>query len=120
MLALVALTAFVLSASPDADQPLRGKLPYPAPKHIQVTEKTKCDWGTIVAVEPSRHVMRGKTLAGVATYNVGPEVKVFSDDGKLMGGLAVLSIGQKFRVYYLLDSNKVFDEGNKVLEIDIE
>ncbi len=109
---LVALAALVLSA--EADKPFGGKLPYPPPQLIQVTEQTKCDMGTVLSVEPTKNVMRGTTPAGIVTYKVGPEVQVFSKEGKPIGGIAALAAGQKYRAYYLID------DGAKVLEIDLE
>ncbi len=114
MIALVALTALALSAPPEASLPFGGKLPYPPPKLIQVTENTKCDMGTVLSVELQRNVMRGTTPAGVVTYKVGPEVQVFGKDGKPVGGLASVTVGAKYRAYYLVD------DGARVLEIDLE
>ncbi len=109
-----ALASLVLSAPAEAALPFGGKLPYPAPKLIQVTEKTKCDMGTVLSVDPAKNVMRGTTPAGVVTYKVGPEVQVIAKDGKPVGGIAALQVGQKYRAYYLVEG------GAKVLEIDLE
>jgi hypothetical protein len=114
MIALAALAALALSAPADSALPFGGKLPYPAPKLIQVTEKTKCDMGTVLSVTSARNLMQGTTPAGIVTYQVGPEVQVFSKEGKPIGGIAALAVGQKYRAYYLVD------EGAKVLEIDLE
>ncbi len=114
MIAFAALTALALSGSADAALPFGGKLPYPPPKVVQVTEKTKCDWGTVLSVEPSRNIMRGRTTAGIVTYKLGPDVQVFSKEGKPAGGVASLAVGQKYRAYYLVD------DGARVLEIDLE
>ncbi len=109
---VVAIAALVLSA--EADLPFGGKLPYPAPKLIRVTEQTKCDMGTVLSVEPTKNIMRGTTPAGIVTYKVGSEVQVFSKEGKPIGGIVALAVGQKYRAYYLID------DGAKVLEIDLE
>ncbi len=114
MIALVALAALALSAPPEAALPFGGKLPYPAPKMVQVTEKTKCDMGTVLSVELEKGTMHGTTPAGVVTYKVGPEVQVLGKDGKPLGGLATVVVGAKYRAYYLVD------DGAKVLEIDLE
>jgi hypothetical protein len=114
MIALVAVAALTLSAPPEGSLPFGGKLPYPPPKLIQVTDNTKCDMGTVLSVDPQRNLMRGTTPAGVVTYKVGPEVQVFAKDGKPLGGLAVVTVGAKYRAYYLVD------DGAKVLEIDLE
>ena len=112
MSVLAAVAVLVLSA--EADLPFGGKLPYPAPKLIKVTEQTKCDMGTVLSVEPAKNIMRGTTPAGIVTYKVGPEVQVFSKEGKPIGGMAALAVGQKYRAYYLVDN------GARVLEIDLE
>ncbi len=113
MIVLAALAALVLSAPTDAPA-FGGKLPYPAPRLLQVTESTKCDSGTVVSVEPHQNTMHGNTPAGVVTYRVGAEVQVFGKDGKPLGGLSTVAVGQKYRAYY------VVDDGAKVLEIDLE
>jgi hypothetical protein len=115
MLALaVALASLALSAPADAAQPFGGKLPYPKPKLIQVTENTKCDMGTILSVDPTRNLMRGTTPAGVVTYKVGSDVQVFSKEGKPVGGISALTAGLRYRAYYLVD------DGARVLEIDLD
>jgi hypothetical protein len=108
------LAALVLSAPAEAPLPFGGKLPYPAPKLIQVTEKTKCDTGTVLSVEAARNIVRGTTPAGVVTYKVGPEVQVLGKDGKPAGGIGSLQAGQRYRAYYLVE------DGAKVQEIDLE
>lgn len=113
MLALAAVTALALAAPPTASLPFGGKLPYPAPRLIQVTEATKCDFGTVLSVDGARGRMQGNTKAGVVTYIVGPDVQVFSKDGKPAGGISALATGAKYRAYYLID------DGAKVLEIDL-
>jgi len=108
------LAALVLSAPAEATLPFGGKLPYPAPKLVQVTEKTKCDTGTVLSIDAAHNVMRGTTPAGVVTYKVGPDVQVIAKDGKPAGGIGSLQAGQKYRAYYLVE------DGAKVLEIDLE
>lgn len=115
MLALVAtLAALALSVPADAAQPFGGKLPFPKPKLIQVTENTKCDTGTILSVDSAHNQMRGTTPAGVVTYKVGADVQVFSKEGKPVGGISALTVGLRYRAYYLVD------DGARVLEIDLE
>ncbi len=114
MIVLAALTALALSAPADTSQPFGGKLPYPPPKLAQPTEKTKCDLGTVLAVEAASHLMRGTTPAGIVTYKLGPDVQVFGKDGKPAGGVAALAAGQKYRAYY------VIDDGARIVEIDLE
>lgn len=89
-------------------------LPYPPPRLHAPTEKTRCDTGTVLSVEPTRGVLRATTPAGVVTYRVGPDVQVFEKDGKPAGGIARLQAGEKVRVYF------VVDDGARAAEIDIE
>jgi hypothetical protein len=110
----VAFLGLVLALAAEPALPFGGKLPYPAPKLIQVTERTKCDMGSVLSIDTSKNVMRGVTPAGLVIYIVGPEVQVFAKDGRPLGGLSVLSPGQKYRAYYLVD------EGARVLEIDLD
>ena len=114
MIALAALAALALSAPQEAALPFGGKLPYPAPKLVQITEKTRCDMGTVLSVELERNTMHGTTPAGVVIYQVGSEVQVFGKDGKPLGGLATVTVGAKYRAYYLVD------DGARTLEIDLE
>jgi hypothetical protein len=79
----------------------------------QYSDAMKCDWGTVLSVEPASGRMHGMTKAGPMTYLVGPEVQVLGKDGKPVGGLTALQAGQKYRAYYLVDN------GAKVLEIDL-
>jgi hypothetical protein len=101
MIAAIALAAALAS------------LPYPAPRQLQPTKDTKCDMGTVLSVDAVKGEMKGTTPAGVVTYRVGPEALVFDKDGKL-GSLAGLTVGARYRTYYLID------EGAKVQEIDLE
>ena len=114
MLPIAALlaAAVLAPAAPTGGNP--PKIPFPPPKVAQYSDAMKCDWGTVLSVEPTKNVMRGTTPAGIVTYKVGPEVQVFSKEGKPIGGIAALAAGQKYRAYYLID------DGAKVLEIDLE
>jgi hypothetical protein len=112
MLALALLSALSLSAS--AAPPPAARLPYPAPKVVQATEKTKCDTGKVIATEPENRLFRGATPAGLVTYKVAPDVQVIGKDGKPAGDLSALAPGQKYRAYYLVDG------GARVVEIDLE
>ena len=89
------------------------KIPFPPPKVAQYSDAMKCDWGTVLSVDPGKGRMQGMTKAGQVTYLVGPEVPVIGKDGKPAGGITVLAVGQKYRAYYLVDN------GAKVLEIDL-
>jgi hypothetical protein len=113
MLALAALTALAL-ASPDAPAPFGGKLPYPAPRATAVTAKTKCDLGTVAAVDAAASKLQVTTPAKLVTFKVGPEVQVFDQDGRALGNIGKLTAGQKARVYYVVD-----DEA-RASEVDLE
>ncbi len=91
-----------------------GGLPYPAPHGITPTEKTKCDMGTVLAVDAPRAVLRVTTPAGVITYQAGMDAQVFDAKGRPIGAVSKLSPGDKVRVYYLID------DGAKALEVDLE
>ena len=88
--------------------------PFPAPRIAVATDKTKCDTGTVLSVEPTGGVLRVTTPAGVVTYKLGPEVQVFEKDGKPAGGISRLQPNEKVRVYYLVD------DGAKAAEVDLE
>ncbi len=109
---LAALLALSFAASPVTPSPAR--LPYPAPRLVQATDATKCDFGTVLALDASAGRMQGMTKAGPVTYVVGPDVQVFSADGKPVGGIAAVTVGARYRAYYVVDG------GAKVLEIDLE
>ena len=109
---LAAVAALALSAEPAP--PATPRLPFPPPRAVAVSDKTKCDYGAVLSVEPSRNILRATTPAGVITYHAGPEVQVFGRDGKLQGTLATLAMGQKIRVYY------VVNEGAWAQEVDLE
>ncbi len=100
-------------AAPAAGGAFPPRIPFPPPKVAQYSDAMKCDWGTVLSVDPGNARMQGMTKAGPVTYLVGPEVQVIGKDGKPAGGLTVLQAGQKYRAYYLVDG------GAKVLEIDL-
>ncbi len=104
--------ALASSAVPAASPPAR--LPFPPPHVVQVTDATKCDFGTVLSIDAARGRMQGTTRAGVVTYVVGPDVQVFSKEGKPVGGLAAVTAGARYRAYY------VIDQGARVQEIDLE
>ncbi len=89
-------------------------LPYPAPRFIQPTNDTKCDWGPVVKVDAVKGELKITTPAGLVTYKLGPDVQVFGRDGKPAGPPSGLALGTRVRVYYLLA------DGAKLLEIDLE
>ncbi len=114
MLLLAAVTSMVLAAPSNPGAAFGGKLPFPAPYAMQVTDATKCDFGTVLSVDAHHGKMQGTTHAGVVNYIVGPDVQVFSKDGKPVGGVAAVRVGSRYRAYYLLDG------GARVQEIDLE
>jgi hypothetical protein len=91
-----------------------GTLPYPAPRVIQPTDRTKCDMGEVLAVDASHGVLRVTTPAGVVTYKAGADVQVMDRNGKPVGTIAKLSPGQKVRVYYYVE------DGARAQEVDEE
>jgi hypothetical protein len=89
-------------------------LPYPAPRQLQPTNDTKCDWGPVVQVDAQRGELKVQTAAGLATYKVAPDVQVIGREGKPVGAASTLAPGTRVRVYYVLA------EGAKVQELDLE
>jgi hypothetical protein len=94
---------------------LLSAVPFPAPKMIQVTDRTKCDWGPIASITPNGQQLVLTTPAGPVTYNVGLEVQVFGADGKPLGAVTVLRAGQTVRIYYTVEAT-----GAKADEIDVQ
>jgi hypothetical protein len=89
-------------------------LPYPAPRLLQPTKDTKCDAGSVLAVDGAKGELKLTTTAGVVTFRLGPDVQAFDKDGKPAGPAAAIAAGTRVRVYYLLD------DGPRVQEIDVE
>jgi hypothetical protein len=88
--------------------------PFPPPRAASVTDRMKCDFSTVLSVDAAKGEVRGTTPAGIVTYKVGPGVQVLDAAGKPTGGAASLTVGQKVRIYY------VVDDGARVVEIDAE
>lgn len=89
-------------------------LPYPAPRMIQPTNDTKCDWGPVIQVDANKGEMKLTTPAGVVTYKITADTQVLGKDGKSVGPASSLAAGTRVRVYYVVAS------GAKVQEIDLE
>ncbi len=87
--------------------------PFPAPRLAPVTDRTKCDTGTVLSVEAARGQLRVTTAAGVVTYRIGGDVQVFDRAGKPLGAPSLLAAGQKIRIWYVLD------DGARALEIAV-
>ncbi len=90
------------------------KTPYPPPRVAPYSDKLKCDYGTVLTVNPERSQFQSTTPAGIVTYKAGIDVQVLDKEGRPVGGVAKLSPGDKVRVYYLVD------QGARVLEVDLE
>ncbi len=114
MLFLAAVTALALSAPVGAGAAPGAAPPFPPPRAVQVTDATKCDFGTVLSVDAAHGRMQGTTKAGTVTYLVGPDVQVFASDGRPAGGIAAVAVGARYRAYYVLD------QGARVQEIDLE
>lgn len=91
-----------------------GALPYPAPRQIQASNDTKCDWGPVVQVDVRKGELKLTTPAGAVTYKIAPDVPVLGKDGQPAGPASSLAPGTRVRVYFVLA------EGAKVQEIDLE
>lgn len=90
-----------------------GALPFPAPRLIQATDKTRCDWGPVASIGTNGAQLVVTTPAGPVTYKIGAEVQVVGTDSKPLGGVSVLRVGQGVRVYY------VVNEGALAQEVDL-
>jgi hypothetical protein len=88
--------------------------PFPAPRMAQVSDRTKCDAGAVVAVEATKGELRVRTTAGLVTFKVATDVQVFDAAGKPAGAATALQAGQKVRVWYVVDA------GARAVEIAIE
>ena len=88
--------------------------PFPPPRLAPVTDRTKCDTGTVLAIDGPKGELRVTTPAGVVTYRAGPDTQVFDVEGKPLGPVSKLAIGQNVRVYF------VVDDGARAVEISVE
>ena len=89
-------------------------LPFPPPKALAVTDRTKCDWGPVSSVSANGTELVITTPAGPVSYKTGPEVQVYGADGKVLGAVTVLKPGQSVRVYYVVEN------GAKAQEVDVQ
>jgi hypothetical protein len=85
--------------------------PFAPPRLATMTDRTKCDTGTVLSIDAVRSELRVTTPAGVVTYRAGADVQVLDRDGKPLGPVSKLSVGQTVRVYY------VVDDGARAVEI---
>ena len=114
MLFVSAVAALVLVAPADPGAAAASATPFPAPHIVGVTGATKCDFGTVLSIDAAHGRMQGTTKAGTVTYVVGPDVQVFSRDGRPVGGIASVTVGARYRAYYVIDG------GARVQESDLE
>jgi hypothetical protein len=89
------LVALLLAAAP---------LPFPAPRTVQVTDRTKFDPGLVIAFDSAKSELRIQCVDGVVTFKIGPETQVFDAAGQKLASAAQLAAGQKVRVWYLVDN----------------
>lgn len=88
--------------------------PFPAPRHAPVTDRTRCDTGTVLSADAARGLLRVTTPAGVVTFQVGPEVPVLDRAGEPAGAASALARGRRVRVWYVVDA------GAQAQEIQVE
>ncbi len=88
------IVALLLAAPP---------LPFPAPRVAQVTERTKFDPGTVLGYDAVKAELRVQCAAGVVTFKAGADVQVFDAAGQPLGTPARLAVGQKVKVWYVVD-----------------
>lgn len=92
---------------------LLAALPFPAPRMLQVTERTKYDPGTVQSVDAVKGEVKVLCAAGVVTFKAGADTQVFDKAGQPVGSASKLAAGQKVGVYYVVDG------GAKAQEIDL-
>ncbi len=85
--------------------------PFPAPRYASLTERTKCDTGTVLSVDGAHGLIRVTTAAGVVTYHAGADVQVLDRDGKAAGPASALAPGARVRIWY------VVEDGARAVEI---
>jgi hypothetical protein len=88
--------------------------PFPAPRVITVTDRTKFDPGVVVAVDAPKGELRVRCAAGLVTFLVNADVQVFDAAGKPIGAYTALQAGQKVQVWYIVDN------GARVQEIAVQ
>ncbi len=99
------LIALLLSAPP---------LPFPAPRLVQVTERTKFDPGSVIGYDATKGELRVQCAAGVVTFKAGADVQVFDAAGQPIGSPSKLVAGQRVRVWYVVEN------GARAQEIAVE
>lgn len=92
---------------------LFGTPAFPPPKFVAPTPDLKCDWGPIASIKTDASEMIVGTEAGPLTVVIEPEVKLADAEGKPIRSATALRLGQKVRVYYVVET------GAKAREIDV-
>ena len=87
---------------------------FPSPRLAPLTDRTKCDSGTVLSVDTQAGQLRIAAPAGVVTYQAPADVQVFDKAGQPAGGVVGVAAGQKVRVYYVVEN------GARAVEIALE
>ena len=85
-------------------------LPFPAPRTVQVTERTKFDPGAVIAWDAAKTELRIQCVAGVVTFKVAAGVPVLDASGQPLGSPAALTAGQKVQVWYVVEHGALAQE----------
>jgi len=85
-------------------------LPFPSPHTVPVTPDLRSDLGTVQAVDAAHGILRCTTTAGLVTYRAGPTVRVSDRDGKPVGGLERVAVGNAVRVFYVVGQGAIAGE----------
>jgi len=88
--------------------------PFPPPRFAAVSDRLKCDTGTVLSVDTARSELRVTTPAGLVTFKAGSDVQVLDRNGTPLGSVSKLAAGQALRVYY------VVEQGARALEVVVE
>jgi hypothetical protein len=88
--------------------------PFPPPRVAPVTDRMKCDTGAVLSVDTARSELRITTPAGLVTFQAGIDVQVLDQQGRPLGSVSKLALGQQVRVYY------VVEQGARALEVALD
>lgn len=90
---------------------------FPPPQRGEITEATKCDWGTVVAVSSTEHpTLVIQSSAGLVTYQVSSDTPVLGADHTEHGTVATLKPGTRVRIYFVVDK----ENGARATEVNLE
>jgi hypothetical protein len=84
--------------------------PFPPPRGIAVTPDLRSDLGTAQKVDAPQGVLLCSTTAGIVTYRVAPAVRLYDREGRPVGGLDRLVVGNAVRVYYVVNQGAIAQE----------